>query len=83
MTELMPWLAGLAALIVGFVGVYFRGKSTGKSETQAKLSTKINQQAAEAAQEAKNVERSNSKLSDDDVYLGLDGWVRNETTNRK
>lgn len=62
MTELLPWLAGIGALIVGFIGVYFRGKSTGKSETQADLSLKTSQQAAEAAKVVNDVRTETAAL---------------------
>lgn len=60
--QLVPWLAGLAALVVGFISVYFRGKSTGKSETQADSSLKTSQQAAEAAKVVNDVRTETAAL---------------------
>lgn len=52
--QFMPWLAGIAAALVAFIGIYFRGKSTGKDEVRQDVAAKINEQAAEAAKVTQN-----------------------------
>lgn len=62
LSEIMPWLAGGFAALVALIGVYFNGKKTGKSEEQAEVSAKTNQQAAEAAKVVRDVQDENRRL---------------------
>lgn len=36
MEKIIPWLAGLGALIVGALAIWFNGRSSGKESEQAK-----------------------------------------------
>ncbi|MVW72120.1 hypothetical protein [Bordetella sp. 15P40C-2] len=59
LAEIMPYLAGLAALAVAFVGVFFRGKSSGKDEArveQLEADTSAREEAREAAAEIERLD---------------------------
>jgi hypothetical protein len=59
LTEIMPYVAGLAAVVVALVSVFFRGKSSGKQEArldQLEADTTAREEAREAAAEIERLD---------------------------
>lgn len=62
--EMAPALAVIATLLAGLASAYFRGKARGKADARAEVDAKINQQAANAAKEIRNVDAAIDRLPD-------------------
>lgn len=72
LSELWPYLAGLAGVIAGLFYVRQSGKKAGRREAE----TKAREQRLKNIKEARNVENETSALDDDSVVRRLDEWVR-------
>lgn len=81
--QFVPWLVGGLFTLLAIFGVYFSGKKTGKSEKQAELTTKTNEQATEAAKESRDVQTTIDRLPPG-AAAGelLDKWVRKPPASR-
>ncbi|MFY2996335.1 hypothetical protein ACOTH8_23705 [Achromobacter xylosoxidans] len=71
------WLL-LAGIFLGtLVGVFYRGRATGRQAERQERAEQINEQAAKARQEVRNVEDEVARMDDDAVSDRLkSGWVR-------
>lgn len=69
-------VAALAAMTAVAL-VYLRGRSAGRADERQERNEKINEQAAKARQEVRNVEDVVARMDDDAVSDRLkSGWVR-------
>jgi len=75
--RMQGWLL-LAGIFLGtLVGVFYRGRATGRQAERQELAVQINEQAAKARQEVRNVENDVARMDDDAVSDRLkSGWVR-------
>lgn len=73
LSELWPYLAGLAGIIAGFFYVRQSSKAAGRSEAEQRA----NEQRLNNIHEAKHVENTIHQADDDSVIRRLDKWVRN------
>ncbi|MAK54666.1 MAG: hypothetical protein CML17_02235 [Pusillimonas sp.] len=67
-TSILPYAAGLVAIIGGIFGIFFAGKRSGKSEER-------NQQVKdrlEATQKAKDIQHETEAKSDSDLLNAFD-----------
>lgn len=81
--EYAPALGGIALAIIGALGFYVRGKSTGKQEKQAEVTAKTNQQAAEAAKVTRDVDSTIDRMPDGAAAGELKrSWVRKPPAGR-
>nr|WP_313036582.1 hypothetical protein [Achromobacter ruhlandii] len=71
------WLL-LAGIFLGtLVGVFYRGRATGRHAERQERAEQINEQAAKARQEVRNVEDEVARMDDDAVSDRLKSdWVR-------
>ncbi|WZB75165.1 hypothetical protein WJ972_00495 [Achromobacter insuavis] len=71
------WLL-LAGIFLGtLVGVFYRGRATRRQAERQERAEQINEQAAKARQEVRNVENEVARMDDDAVSDRLkSGWVR-------
>ncbi|CAB3860505.1 hypothetical protein [Achromobacter denitrificans] len=68
-------LAGLA--LAALASVFYRGRATGRQEERQERQDQINEQAAKARQEARNVQLETARMDDDAVVDELErDWVR-------
>lgn len=75
--RMQGWLL-LAGIFLGtLVGVFYRGRATGRQAERQERAEQINEQAAKARQEVRNVEDEVARMDDDAVSDRLkSGWVR-------
>lgn len=71
------YVVAAAAAVVAVVLVYLRGRSAGRADERQERNDRINEQAATARQEVRNVEDEVARMDDDAVadHLKSD-WVR-------
>ncbi|MDF8360129.1 hypothetical protein [Achromobacter anxifer] len=75
-------LAGLA--LAALASVFYRGRETGRQAERQEQQDQINNQAAQARQEVRNVERETARMDDDAVADELErDWVRGHSTRRR
>ncbi|MFY1912748.1 hypothetical protein ACOTB6_14410 [Achromobacter xylosoxidans] len=66
-----------AAAVAAVVLVYLRGRSAGRADERQERNEQVNEQAAKARQEVRNVEDEVARMDDDAVSDRLkSGWVR-------
>ncbi|MFY3334539.1 hypothetical protein ACOTEH_30040 [Achromobacter xylosoxidans] len=71
------YVVAAAAAVVAVVLVYLRGRSAGRADERQERNDRINEQAAKARQEVRNVEDEVARMDDDAVSDRLkSGWVR-------
>lgn len=75
--RMQGWML-LAGIFLGaLVGVFYRGRATGRQAERQERAEQINEQAAKARQEVRNVEDEVARVDDDAVSDRLkSGWVR-------
>lgn len=75
--RMQGWLL-LAGIFLGtLVGVFYRGRATGRQAERQERAEQINEQAAKARQEVRNVQDDVARMGDDAVSDRLkSGWVR-------
>ena len=75
--RMQGWLL-LAGIFLGtLVGVFYRGRATGRQAERQKRAEQINEQAAKASQEVRNVQDDVARKDDDAVADRLkSNWVR-------
>jgi len=68
----------LAGIFLGaLVGVFYRGRATGRQAERQERAEQINEQAAKARQEVRNVQDDVARMGDDAVSDRLKSdWVR-------
>lgn len=81
--QFVPWLVGGLFTLLAIFGVYFKGKSTGKTQQQTETTIKVNEQATEAAKESRDVQTTIDRLPTG-AAAGelLDKWVRKPPAGR-
>ncbi|MFW7343543.1 hypothetical protein V0R37_18620 [Pollutimonas sp. H1-120] len=70
--RIWPYIAAVGVVLAGLLAVRQSGKSAARTEAAAK----INEQAAQARKEQRDVENEIASLDDDAVDRRLDEWVR-------
>ncbi|MCM2569691.1 hypothetical protein NAT65_01225 [Achromobacter xylosoxidans] len=75
--RMQGWLL-LAGIFLGtLVGVFYRGRATGRQAERQERAEQINEQATKARQEVRNVQDEVARMGDDAVSDRLkSGWVR-------
>lgn len=77
MQRIWGYVVAAAAAVVAVVLVYLRGRSAGRADERQDRAEQINEQAAKARQEARNVEDEVARMDDDAVSDRLKSdWVR-------
>lgn len=77
MQRIWGYAVAAAAAVVAVVLVYLRGRSAGRADERQERNDRINEQAAKARQEVRNVENEVARMDDDAVSDRLkSGWVR-------
>ena len=70
-------LAAIAAGVLGLLAVWFGGKRRGANEERVQTEARINEQAAQARQEVRDVQDALARKSDDAIADELErDWVR-------
>lgn len=84
LTEFGGWIVAVLAALAGAVGIYFKGRSSGRQDERIERDHQINQQAEQARKEVRNVQEQTASMSDSDIddYL-TNNWVRNKSTPEK
>lgn len=78
------YVVAAAAAVVAVVLVYLRGRSAGRADERQDRAEQINEQAAKARQEVRNVEDEVARMHDDAVSDRLkSGWVRGPGQGRR
>lgn len=71
------YLVAALAAVAAVALVYLRGRSAGRADERQERNERINEQAAKARQEVRNVEDDVARMDDDAVSDRLkSGWVR-------
>jgi len=77
MQRIWGYVVAAAATVVAVVLVYLRGRSAGRADERQERNDRINEQAAKARQEVRDVEDEVARMDDDAVSDRLkSGWVR-------
>ncbi|CUJ71023.1 hypothetical protein ACOTJG_25490 [Achromobacter xylosoxidans] len=77
MQRIWGYAVTAAAAVAAVVLVYLRGRSAGRMDERQERNDRINEQAAKARQEVRNVEDEVARMDDDAVSDRLkSGWVR-------
>ena len=77
MQRIWGYVVAAAAAVAAVVLVYLRGRSAGRADERQERKDQINEQAARARQEVRNVEDDVARMDDDAVSNRLkSGWVR-------
>ncbi len=77
MQRIWGYVVAAAAAVAAVVLVYLRGRSAGRADERQERNDRINEQAAKARQEVRNVEDEVARMDDDAVSDRLkSGWVR-------
>lgn len=71
------WLLLVGIFLGTLVGVFYRGRATGRQAERQERNEQINEQAAQARQEVRNVQDDVARKDDDAITDNLkSGWVR-------
>ncbi|CUI29082.1 hypothetical protein [Achromobacter xylosoxidans] len=77
MQRIWGYAVTAAAAVAAVLLVYLRGRSAGRADERQERNDRINEQAAKARQEVRNVEDEVARMDDDAVSDRLkSGWVR-------
>ncbi|MFY3630419.1 hypothetical protein ACOTFH_27595 [Achromobacter xylosoxidans] len=77
MQRIWGYAVTAAAAVAAVVLVYLRGRSAGRADERQERNEQVNEQAAKARQEVRNVEDEVARMDDDGVSDRLkSGWVR-------
>ena len=77
MQRIWGYVVAAAAAVAVVVLVYLRGRSAGRADERQERNDRINEQAAKARQEVRNVEDDVARMDDDAVSGSLKSdWVR-------
>lgn len=71
------YVVAALASVVAVALIYLRGRSAGRADERQERNEQVNEQAAKARQEVRNVENKVARMDDDAVSDRLkSGWVR-------
>ncbi|CUR74515.1 hypothetical protein [Achromobacter xylosoxidans] len=77
MQRIWGYVVAAAAAVAAVVLVYLRGRSAGRADERQDRAEQINEQAAKARKEVRNVQDEVARMGDDAVSDRLkSGWVR-------
>lgn len=77
MQRIWGYVVTAAAAVAAVVLIYLRGRSAGRADERQERNDRINEQAAKARQEVRNVEDEVARVDDDAVSDRLKSdWVR-------
>ncbi|WYX26449.1 hypothetical protein WJ969_13595 [Achromobacter xylosoxidans] len=77
MQRIWGYAVTAAAAVAAVVLVYLRGRSAGRADERQERNEQVNEQAAKARQEVRNVEDEVARMDDDAVADRLKSdWVR-------
>lgn len=75
--RMQGWLLVAGIFLGALVSVFYRGRATGRQVERQERNEQINEQAAKARQEVRDVEGEVARMDDDAVADRLkSGWVR-------
>ncbi|WP_238877129.1 hypothetical protein [Achromobacter xylosoxidans] len=75
--RLWGYVVAALAAVAAVALVYLRGRSAGRADERQERNEQVNEQAAKARQEVRNVENEVARMDDDAVSDRLkSGWVR-------
>lgn len=75
------WLLLVGLALSALASVFYRGRATGRQEERQERQDQINEQAAQARQEVRNVQLETARMDDDAVADELErDWVRGPGT---
>ena len=78
------WLLLVGLALAALASVFYRGRATGRQEERQERQDQINEQAAQARQEVRNVQESVARRDDDAVADRLKSdWVRGPRQGRR
>ncbi len=88
---MLPWLERIKGwlLLVGLAlaalaSVFYRGRATGRQAERQERQDQINEQAAKARQEARDVQLETARMGDDAIADELErDWVRGARQGRR
>jgi len=75
------YIVAAVVALVAVAGAYLRGRSSGEAAERTERDAKINEQAAQARQEVRNVREQIDGLSDAAVRERAKRWVRNRAAD--
>ncbi len=82
--RMQGWLLLVGIFLGTLVGVFYRGRARGRQVERQERTDQINEQAAKARQEVRNVEDEVARMDDDAVSDRLkSGWVRGPGQGRR
>ncbi|AVJ30145.1 hypothetical protein [Achromobacter spanius] len=75
------YLVAVGAALALALGAYLRGRSAGKGAERERRAAEVNEQAAQARKEVRDVQLETARMGDDAVVAELErDWVRNADT---
>ncbi len=78
------YLVAVGAGLVLALGAYLRGRSVGKSSERERRAAEVNEQAAQAHKEVRNVQLETGRMGDDAIAAELErDWVRRPGKGRR
>lgn len=78
------FLVTLGAALALALGAYLRGRSTGEGAERERRTAEVNEQAAQAHKEARDVQLETARMGDDAVAAELErDWVRDPEAGRR
>lgn len=72
------WIIGAAVAFFGLIGVYLRGRSSGKAQERQDRATAVNKQQTEARQAVREIKDDLDKTDDAGLRDRASKWVRNK-----
>ena len=81
--QFKAYLVGVGAALAFALGAYLRGRSAGKGAERERRAAQVNEQAAQAHKEARDVQMESARMGDDAVAAELErDWVRRPGASR-
>ena len=78
------WLLLVGLALAALASVFYRGRATGREAERQERQEQINEQAAQARQEVRDVQDNVARKDDDTVTADLkSGWVRGPGARRR
>ena len=74
----------IGLVLAALVSIFYRGRATGRQAERQERVDQINEQAAQARQEVRNVEQETARMGDDAIADELKrDWVRDARPGRR